>query len=469
MFKFLWLLFKFVVHNFIFTKNTLPAGLSDITAQWLTKALQQSSILDSNALVEPRNSAQLDGGVHSQVYRFDLYYKNLKLSAEGGCTGNHMTICSPSVKGSNSTPEMQRVANEIIANGCDNQQDAVARKHPATIVVKVTAMKLSVWGRFLVLLKKEFGVLRDKMVINATSYEKETNFYKTLASSNSFPIHTPKCYYVTEDYFRLRFVLVLEDLSPLERGEPHGFRVPHAKLALRNLARLHASFWNSPMLPKLNIWDLGGYWIGHKEGALEKKNIKVAWTRTLVNLRDVLSLADIDSSTLNELGTKLEQHLTFITSATTQNLRTLIHGDYKISNLFIDPTLSRVSTIDWQWVGRGCNATEVMYFLHTSIHIDDLKNDTTRKELLEYYYHSLQEFGIGAAEYPFDMFLKEYELSLLDFFVFVVTSKWAHMGPREVEKYAEKRKDGLHLRSLQHIEWLIRQTICFSKKYLIDD
>jgi hypothetical protein len=88
-------------------------------------------------------------------------------------------------------------------------------------------------------------------------------------------------------------------------------------------------------------------------------------------------------------------------------------------------------------------------------------------ELLEYYYQSLKEFGIEISEYSFDTFLREYELSLLDFFVFVVTSKWVNMGPNEVQKYAEKHKDGLHLRSMKHIEWFIRQAIEFSNKYLI--
>jgi hypothetical protein len=124
---------------------------------------------------------------------------------------------------------------------------------------------------------------------------------------------------------------------------------------------------------------------------------------------------------------------------------------------------------DWQWIGRGCNATDVMYFLQTSIHIDDLRNDFARRELLEYYYQSLLEFGIGNENYSFDVFVKEYELALLDFFVFVVTSKWCNMGPREVQKYAEKHKDGLHLRSFPHIEWLIRQALHLSNKYLNQD
>jgi len=59
--------------------------------------------------------------------------------------------------------------------------------------------------------------------INAKSYETETNFYKQYAF-HSIPINTPKPFFVFEDYYNLRFVIVLEDVSPnQERGEPDGF------------------------------------------------------------------------------------------------------------------------------------------------------------------------------------------------------------------------------------------------------
>lgn len=44
----------------------------------------------------------------------------------------------------------------------------------------------------------------------------------------------------------------------------------------------------------------------------------------------------------------------------------MVHGDYKISNLFVNVDKSKSYTIDWQWMGGGCPATDVAYFIYTS-------------------------------------------------------------------------------------------------------
>ena len=46
----------------------------------------------------------------------------------------------------------------------------------------------------------------------------------------------------------------------------------------------------------------------------------------------------------------------------------------------------------------------------------------------------------------------------LDFAVYCIASKWAAMGPLDVKDYAEKQKDGLHLRSMHHINHIVDST-----------
>jgi hypothetical protein len=113
-------------------------------------------------------------------------------------------------------------------------------------------------------------------------------------------------------------------------------------------------------------------------------------------------------------------------------------------------------------MGGGLNSTDVMYFLYTSLRIEDMQSEEIRNDLIRYYYNSLIEFGVSP-DYTLEQLLHEMQFSLLDFFVFCVTSKYEHMGIRDVDRYAEKRKDGLHLRSLQHIELLIREAMKASK------
>ncbi len=53
--------------------------------------------------------------------------------------------------------------------------------------------------------------------------------------------------------------------------------------------------------------------------------------------------------------------------------QTLVHGDYKVSNIFIDKAKKedpQVYAIDWQWFGVGNPALDVMYFIATSGHPD---------------------------------------------------------------------------------------------------
>lgn len=114
-------------------------------------------------------------------------------------------------------------------------------------------------------------------------------------------------------------------------------------------------------------------------------------------------------------------------------------------------------------MGKGLNSTDLMYFLFTSLRVEDLQSEQIRNELIRYYYDSLVEFGVSAEKYTLNELLQEVQMSLLDFFTFCVTSKYEHMGIKDVQRYAEKRKDGLHLRSLKHIELLVREAVKATK------
>ena len=46
--------------------------------------------------------------------------------------------------------------------------------------------------------------------------------------------------------------------------------------------------------------------------------------------------------------------------------------------------------------------------------------------------------------------------------MYAIVSKWAHFTPKDIERYQIEQKDGLHLRSYQHIQNIIDT----SEKYL---
>lgn len=119
--------------------------------------------------------------------------------------------------------------------------------------------------------------------------------------------------------------------------------------------------------------------------------------------------------------------------------KTIIHGDYKISNLFVDNDKSKVVTIDWQWIGIGNPATDLAYLTSTSLDIakvfDGSYEERTRKqekygyydakemELLHVYHKALLAKGIE--DYDFETFEQQYLLNVIYFFIFAVRAKYA--------------------------------------------
>ncbi|KAL6047939.1 Hormonally up-regulated neu tumor-associated kinase-like [Balamuthia mandrillaris] len=160
---------------------------------------------------------------------------------------------------------------------------------------------------------------------------------------------------------------------------------------------------------------------------------------------------------LTKLGERLERNLPKIMREfDDMPRRTLIHGDFKITNLFVDHSSCAepsVWTIDWQWLGRGAGVVDAAYFVATSASLDCLTQRNLRHWIKKSYYRSLLHHGV--TNYPFKQFWRQFMICFIDFFVYTVVSKWAYMTPEEVEKYYTTRKDGLHLRTLSHMRRLI--------------
>jgi hypothetical protein len=97
------------------------------------------------------------------VYRFSLRYKQTKQSENQIPSSNRNKIESSSSE-LNTTLSNEKY-DTFTMNGWNVQQNNETQILPQTIVIKITAMKLSFWKRLIVLLKKEFGFLQDKMVM----------------------------------------------------------------------------------------------------------------------------------------------------------------------------------------------------------------------------------------------------------------------------------------------------------------
>lgn len=292
------------------------------------------------------------------------------------------------------------------------------------------------------------------------SYQVESRFYSHFGDTIK-GIKIPHVYYNLEDAFNNKFGMILEEIHYTENGQPEGFSFENSKICLQKLAKFHASNWNKPLETKgRKLWGIGGYWTGNKREA-NKKGIKIAWYKAINNFGE--NLMNIYGGN-KDMGKILDEKLHIIAKQfnALQPL-TLVHGDYKISNIFVDNSNNNepnVFAIDWQWFGQGNAAIDVAYFLATSVHKDDLNK---LDQLLKIYYHSLLQNGI--TNYSFEIFYKQFQICWIDFFMYTVVAKWSWMTPKDFLEYQKERKDGLHLRSFCHMKKLIQNTEIYLKNF----
>lgn len=165
------------------------------------------------------------------------------------------------------------------------------------------------------------------------------------------------------------------------------------------------------------------------------------------------------SESSKNLGVILESQLDNITSIF-KNLqpRTIVHGDYKMTNIFIDhhSTDSPIYAIDWQWYGIGHAAMDVAHFIATSIHENTIQDSL---ELVRFYYQVLIDNGIS---YSWSHFWHAYQICWIEFFMYIVVDSWSVMRVSDIEFNKKNEKNALHIRSYPHIKQLITQTELFT-------
>lgn len=209
-------------------------------------------------------------------------------------------------------------------------------------------------------------------------YEREVRFYRELAPRIGGAL--AHCHLAAIDPTDGTFTIVLEDVSPALQGDQiAGCTVAEARLALRELARLHAPVFADPQLgatPWLN-----------QEGVLSQALVsqllpaffdrhgeRVAPEHQEVCRRFVASLDGWAADRRPPLG--------------------LVHGDYRLDNmLFGDGDGARpFVAVDWQTVSWGPVMTDVSYMLGGSLAPADRR--AAERELVRDYHEALLAEGV---------------------------------------------------------------------------
>jgi thiamine kinase-like enzyme len=347
--------------------TNLPMTLSDVSSEWLTDALRAGGVTDGTAVTAFDWQILGEGvGFIGQLARIRLQYDRDEPGA----------------------PE------------------SVVAKFPSPIAQN-----------------RGFGVV-------ARLYETEIRFYHDLA--RHVPVRVPRLYYGAFDpeaassrfvaglLARLpgrvtmallgtltsaaakndrRYALLIEDLGSAHVGDQvAGCDLPTARAALRALARLHGSMWNSPELENAWLQPIDA------DAALVHGLFKRTWPLFTERYRQFLP--NIDA-----LGTWLDRNGKRILHRFAQRPRTLLHGDYRLDNLFFDTpgedAPDGVTVIDFQGIRAGNPMVDVAYFLRPNVAPEHA--DAAEDGLVRAYHDEL--VAAGVADYPWEDCRRDYAIA----------------------------------------------------------
>ena len=242
----------------------------------------------------------------------------------------------------------------------------------------------------------------ERMLVHSMGfYEREARFYAELAPLT--PIGTPRCLASEVDADSGESLILLEDLTTARNGSTvAGCSLDDARLAVEELARLHARWWATPELD-------GRAWL-RRRGLQSPERLadvfRSSWPVFLKRL-------DRRSDDLTpDAGEWVARHIEALTvQLLTEPPLTLVHEDYNADNMFFprgsDPR--RLVVADWQLAEQGRGAIDLSTFLGGNL--DTELRRANEQGLLASYHDALVANGV--AGYSFGQLHDDYRRSML--------------------------------------------------------
>ena len=347
--------------------TTTPSRLDDITSDWLTEVLSSEGAIGADARIEAFERTDLGDG---EGFVGDIARLRLAYSAGTG---------------------------------------------PATVIAKVpTAVALNrATGKSLGVYEREVracdtllpdvDVPRPRAhaaIYDATGFEEA--FLDQMIKAERLPIFLLRVVLrkVQTDADVPPCILLLEDLAEAEMGnQVAGCDPARAAIALGVLARLHAAGWGDAC-PPLRHWFTNGDIVPRLFHA-QYKNNRRSFERFVAARLSEHGMAHVKA--IRKSG------LARITRLHAEAPRTILHGDFRLDNLFFAADGSLAAIIDWQTVNRGPGVLDVAYFIAGSLPPET--PETVIDDLLRGYHDTLVTAGVQ--DYPFERLLADYEEGLL--------------------------------------------------------
>jgi thiamine kinase-like enzyme len=258
-------------------------------------------------------------------------------------------------------------------------------------------------------------------------YAHEVAFYRDILPRIS--VRAPSCWFAEIDDSGKTFALLLEDFADHRPGdETIGCSPADARLAIEQMARLHAPFWGRAA-------ESGA------PASLESpaQTVRAAWDVLVDQFGDLLP--DDVAAIKEEYIASLPALNDWVSSGTT----TLVHGDFRLDNLLFGEPGSDdpVVLLDWQNLRTARGMQDFAYLVTHSMSTPDRR--AHEDELIEFYVDTLASLG---ADYDLTQARADYRTAMLYLFVYVVYITGVNINTHE---RAIRRKRALVQRACQSL------------------
>jgi Ecdysteroid kinase-like family len=215
-------------------------------------------------------------------------------------------------------------------------------------------------------------------------YETEAGFYQDLAAMKSLPLRVPRPYVSLYDHASAMSILLIEDLGDARFGDNiTGLSPSDARIAVRQLAHLHAHFWEAPALQTFS-------WL---RSLADDAAARIALYRAMLP-RFEQNCAEFSAPSLFEAARTYADVLPACIDQHCTGPQTLIHGDFRADNFAFTSGSENGGFIlfDWQVVRRSRGARDLAYFLAGSLSTEQRRE--TGRSLVELYHETLLAHGV---------------------------------------------------------------------------
>jgi aminoglycoside/choline kinase family phosphotransferase len=250
-------------------------------------------------------------------------------------------------------------------------------------------------GRRLVVKRPASDAGNRGIAVRFGYYAREAGTYHDLLPRPG--VRAPRCHAVIDH--RDGPVLVLDDLGDLRPGDQLAGATPaEAFAAAECAARIHAAFWNDPVLaacawlPGPTDEVVAGY------GRL----FDLTWDAFCARASAFVPPAHLATAT--RAITAFDDVCAHFSSAP----RTLVHGDYRLDNLMFDAD-GEATALDWQLAAWGRGPYDLALFLAGSMETDVRR--TCEDEVVACYHAAL--VAASVPDYPLDACWADYRRGLV--------------------------------------------------------